>query len=318
MNNKIKGLHHVTAIASDAQKNFEFYAGILGMRMVKKTVNFDDPTAYHLYYGNKEGSPGTIMTFFIYPGIARGHKGNGQATVTSFSVSAGSLDYWMKRLDKFNISHTKPKQRFEGESFIYFEDYDGLGIELVANVNDVREGYAEGPVPPGHSIKGFHGVTLREENPDITARLLTGLIDHKQVAEEGNRLRFSPDGKPGGIVDITSHSNGQWGLVGNGTVHHVAFATPGNGSQMEVRNRLFGSGLNVTPVIDRKYFHSIYFREPGGVLFEVATIPPGMAVDEDSKHLGETLQLPPWEKHNRKDIEKGLAPILINENIFTD
>jgi glyoxalase family protein len=318
MNNKIKGLHHVTAIASDAQKNFDFYAGILGMRMVKKTVNFDDPGVYHLYYGNKEGSPGTIMTFFIYPGIAGGRKGKGQATLTSFSISAGSLDYWMKRLDKFNISHTKTKKLFEGESFIYFEDYDGLGIELVANAKDMREGYGEGPVPPGHSIKGFHGVTLREENPDITARLLTGLMDHKLVAEKSGRLRFSPDGKPGSIVDITSHSDGQWGLGGNGTVHHVAFATPSDGSQMEVRNRLFGNGLNVTPVIDRKYFHSIYFREPGGVLFEVATEPPGMAVDEDPEHLGETLQLPPWEEHNRKDIEKRLAPILINENIFTD
>jgi glyoxalase family protein len=318
MNNKIKGLHHVTAIASDAQKNFDFYAGILGMRMVKKTINFDDPGVYHLYYGNKEGSPGTIITFFIYPGFARGRKGNGQATTTSFSISADSLDYWMKRLKKFNISQTKPKQRFEGESFIYFEDYDGLGIELVANEADTREGYGEGPVPSGHSIKGFHGVTLREKNPDITVRLLTGLMDHKPVAEEGNRLRISPDGRPGCIVDIISNPNGQWGLGGNGMVHHVAFATFSNGSQMEVRNRLLGSGLNVTPVIDRKYFHSIYFREPGGVLFEVATMPPGMSVDENSKHLGETLQLPPWEEHNRKNIEKGLAQILINENIFTD
>jgi glyoxalase family protein len=318
MNNKIKGLHHVTAIASNAQKNYDFYAGILGMRMVKKTVNFDDPGVYHLYYGNKEGLPGTIMTFFIYPGIARGRKGNGQATATSFSISADSLDYWMKRLDKFNISHTKPKQRFEGESFICFEDYDGLDIELVANETDMREGYGEGPVPLAHTLKGFHGVTLREENPDITARLLTGLMEHKLVAEEGDRLRFSPEGKPGSIVDITSYSDGQRGLGGNGTVHHMAFATPSDGSQMEVRNRLLGSGLNVTPVIDRKYFHSIYFREPGGVLFEVATIPPGMAVDEDSRHLGETLQLPPWEEHNRKDIEKGMAPILINENIYTD
>ena len=316
MSNKITGLHHVTAIASDAQKNFEFYSGILGMRMVKKTVNFDAPGIYHLYYGNEHGSPGTIMTFFIYPGIARGHKGKGQVTATSFSISAGSLEYWMRRLDKFGISYTKPQERFDSESFICFEDNDGLGIELVANTADVRDGFSDGLIPPEHSIKGFYSVTLTEESHDRTARLLTGLMDHKLIAEESNRFRFSPDGKAGDIVDIHYSPNGSWRLGGNGTVHHVAFATPDNKSQLEVRDRLLGSGLNVTPVIDRQYFRSIYFREPGGVLFEAATIPPGMAVDEEPGHLGESLKLPPWEEPNREDIEKGLATISIDLDKF--
>ncbi len=308
----------MTAIASDAQKNFDFYAGILGMRMVKKTVNFDSPNIYHLYYGNEQGSPGTIMTFFIYPGITPGRKGKGQLTVTSFSISAGSLDYWMKRLDKFNISYTKPLERFDDEAFIYFEDNDGLGIELVANTSDMREGFGAGQIPPEHSIKGFYGVTLTEESHDRTAQLLTGLMDHKLITEAGSRLRFSPYGKAGGIVDILSHHNSKWGLGGSGTVHHVAFATPDNADQMEVRERLIGGGFNPTLVIDRQYFHSIYFREPGGILFEVATIPPGFAIDEEPEHLGETLKLPPWEEQNREDIEKGLVTISMKIDIFSN
>jgi glyoxalase family protein len=318
MANKITGLHHVTAIASDAQKNVDFYAGILGMRMVKKTVNFDAPDVYHLYYGNEDGSPGTIMTFFIYPDNFQGRKGKGQLTVTSFSIPASSLSYWMKRLDKFNISYTKPQERFEGEEFIYFEDYDGLGIELVANTVDGREGFSYGQIPSENSVKGFYGILLTEEGYERTAELLTEQMDHRLIAEQGNRFRFSPGGKAGDIVDILCPPNGMTGLVGNGTVHHVAFATPEDNVQLEVREKLLGSGLNVTPVINRQYFHSIYFREPGGILFEVATNPPGFAIDEEPQHLGEGLRLPPWEEVNRTKIEKGLAAISLNIEKFKD
>ncbi len=318
MANKITGLHHVTAISSDAQKNVDFYAGILGLRMIKKTVNFDAPDVYHLYYGNEYGSPGTIMTFFIYPGAARGRKGYGQLTVTSFSVPAGSLGYWIKRLDKFSIPCTKPVERFGSEEYIYFEDYDGLGIELIANTVDTREGFSHGQIPAEHTIKGFYGIALKEEDYNRTAELLTGQMDHKLVAEQGSRFRFSTDGKAGNIVDILSSANGMPGLVGNGTVHHVAFATPGDKVQLEVRDKLLESGLYVTPVINRQYFHSIYFREPGGVLFEVATNPPGFAIDENPEHLGQELKLPPWEEANRTKIEKGLVPISLNIEKFRD
>jgi glyoxalase family protein len=318
MANKITGLHHVTAIASDAQKNVDFYAGILGLRMVKKTVNFDAPDVYHLYYGNKGGSPGTLITFFIYPNNFQGRKGKGQLTVTSFSVPASSLGYWMKRLDKFNISCTKPTERFVGEEYIYFEDYDGLGIELVANTVDVREGFSYGHIPPEHAIKGFYGVLLSQEDYSRTAELLTSQMNHKLIKEQGNRFRFSPDGKAGDIVDILSPVNGMPGLVGNGTVHHVAFSTPEDKVQLEVREKLLENGLYVTPVINRQYFRSIYFREPGGVLFEVATNPPGMAIDEDPEHLGEELKLPPWEEVNRIEIEKGLATISFDIDKFKD
>jgi glyoxalase family protein len=318
MSNKITGLHHITAIASNAQKNLDFYAGILGMRMVKKTVNFDDPNIYHLYYGNEYGIPGTIMTFFVYPGITRGRKGKGQATVTSFSISADSLDYWIKRLEKFKISFTHPKERFNNELFIYFEDNDGLGIELVANTMDVREGYNSGPVPAEYSIKGLYGITLTQESHKITAEMLTGQMDYKLISEKGNRFRFSPEGKTGNIVDILNSPNSKWGFVGNGTIHHVAFSIPDDNSQLKLRNKLFSNVLNVTPVINRKYFKSIYFREPGGILFEVATYPPGFAVDEESGHLGEELKLPPQEEQNRIEIKKRLTPISININNFRD
>lgn len=317
-NQLITGIHHITALASDAQKNLDFYAGILGLRLVKKTINFDSPDVYHLYYGDETGSPGTILTFFPYPGLIKGRKGKGQLTVTSFSIPETSLVYWMKRLTKFGIKFKAPDTRFENEIFIYFEDPDGLGIELVANREDRRTGFTYGQIPLEDSIKGFYGVALAEEGYEKTAGLLTVQMDHKLIAEKGNRFRYSASGKPGDFVDVLCSPDSLRGLSGSGTVHHIAFATADDSTQMGVREKLVAAGFNITPVLDREYFHSVYFREPGGVLFEIATIPPGFAIDEDAAHLGETLKLPPWFEPNRLEIEKDLPPIQFNADKFRD
>lgn len=317
MKKLITGLHHITALASDAQKNVDFYAGILGLRLVKKTINFDAPEIYHLYYGNETGSPGTIMTFFPYPGIPQGKKGKGQLTVTSFSVPENSLSYWKKRLEKFNIPHKNIQTRFD-EQFIYLEDFDGLGLELVATNKDDRPAFSYGNIPLEYSIKGFYGITLSEECYEKTAGLLVGQMDHTLVQEKGNRFRYSASGKPGDFVDVLCNPDSLRGIPGYGTIHHVAFATPSDETQQEARNKLIQFGANITPVLDREYFHSVYFREPGSVLFEIATVPPGFAIDEEPAHLGESLRLPPWEENRRPIIEKRLPPITLQIEKYAD
>jgi glyoxalase family protein len=258
------------------------------------------------------------MTFFIYQGIQKGRKGKGQLTVTSFSIPENSMDYWIKRLDKFNIPHKDPEQRFNDELFIYFEDSDGLGLELVANKRDERLAFTYGNIPIEFAVKGFYGITLSEEGYEKTAGLLTAQMDHILVNEKDNRFRYSARGKSGDFVDVLCHPDALRGLGGTGTVHHVAFATENDETQLIAREKLIRSGFNITPIIDREYFHSIYFREPGGILFEIATIPPGFAVDEEFAHLGETLKLPPWEEQNRKIIEKQLSPIQLDIQRFVD
>lgn len=317
MNTLVKGLHHITSLASNAQKNLDFYAGILGLRLVKKTINFDVPEIYHLYYGNEEGSPGTIMTFFPYPDMQKGQKGKGQLTVTSFSIPEHSIDYWIKRLDRFNIPHEKPQQRFD-ELVISFEDFDGLGLELVANHLDKRPGFTYGNIPSQFSIKGFYGITIVEECYEKTANLLVHQMDHKFITETENRFRYSARDKPGDFVDILCSPEALKGLSGYGTVHHVAFATETNATQLKAREKLIQVGLNVTPVLNREYFFSIYFREPGGVLFEIATISPGFAIDESVAHLGEALKLPPWEEQHRISIEQTLPPIQLHLKKYAD
>ena len=305
-------------MADDAQKNLDFYAGVLGLRMVKKTVNFDAPDVYHLYYGNETGAPGTIMTFFPFAGIMRGRHGKGQMTVTSFSVPASSLDYWLKRLKKFNIVHSAPQQRLDGELFISFQDPDGLGLELVFNSADQRPGFTYGAIPVENAVKGFYGAELAEEGYERTAGLLLESMDHRLIAEKGNRFRYSASGIPGDFIDIVCTPDAQRGLGGGGTIHHLAFATPDDATQLEVREKLLTKGLQVTPVLDRQYFHSIYFREPGGILFEIATNPPGFAVDEHPAKLGGALKLPAWYESSRDKIEKGLKPIQLNTEKFMD
>lgn len=316
MKNLISGLHHITALSSNPQKTVDFYAGILGLRLVKKTINFDAPEIYHLYFGDRKGSPGSILTFFPYVGIPRGRKGKGQLTTTSFSISENSLDYWMRRLEKFEIPYSNPMKRFN-KWVIYFEDGDGLGLELVAN-SDAREGFTYGNVPLIHSIKGFFGMTLSEECYEKTAGLLVGQMNYLSLGEEGNRFRFTTINMPGTFVDILCSPDALQGYGGYGTVHHVAFATASDASQLEIRQKLIEFGLNVTPVLDRQYFHSIYFREPGGVLFEVATVPPGFEIDESEASLGSSLKLPSWEESQRHLIEQLLPPINLDLTKFRD
>ncbi len=311
----INGIHHVTAMAGDPQRNVDFYAGILGLRLVKKTINFDAPDVYHFYYGNETGAPGTILTFFPYAGIRRGRKGIGQLTITSFSVPANSLGYWMDRLKKFGLTPSQPQQRFE-EQYIRFEDFDGLTLELVATDEDDRPPFSYGQVAEEHSIRGFYGVTLTEQALENTASLLTDTMQHKKIEEAGNTFRYSASGKPGDFIDILVAADSQRGLGGGGTVHHLAFSTNDDDTQLEIRSKIANRGLHVTPVLDRQYFHSIYFREPGGVLFEVATNPPGFLFDESKENLGQGLKLPPWEEPNRAVIEQGLTPIEVNVEQF--
>ncbi len=313
----ISGIHHITALASNPQANIDFYAGILGLRLVKKTVNFDAPDVYHFYYGDETGSPGTILTFFPFSGIQPGRKGKGQLTVTAFSAPSSSLSYWQKRLHQFKVPFTDPQRRFD-EIFIYFEDFDGLGLELVFNDQDLRKGFTYGTIPIEHSIKGFYGATLAEEGYEKTAGLLTTQMDHKLIQEKGSRFRFSASGKVGDFVDIICSPDDLRGLSGSGTVHHIAFSTKDDKTHVEAREKLKIAGFNITPVIDREYFHSVYFREPGGILFEIATLPPGFLVDEELAHLGESLKLPPWQERNRKMIEDILPPVQVLTEPFKD
>lgn len=308
-----QGIHHVTAISGEPQRNVDFYVGVLGMRLVKKTVNFDDPETYHLYYGDGAGSPGTIMTFFPWAHAPRGRIGAGQLIVTSFSIPATSLGYWTERLVEKGVRFEKPRDRF-GETVLTFEDPDGLRTELVA-AEDGRAGYREGPVPAEHSVRGLHHVALAVEATERTAKLMTDSLGFRQVAETEGRVRFAAgEGGPGALVDVVGAADFPRGAMGVGTVHHVAFRVPDEGAQLAVREEVAALGYNVTPVLDRNYFRSIYFREPGGVLFEIATDPPGFAVDEDPDHLGESLKLPPWLEKNREQIEVALPPLRVGEN----
>ncbi|WP_128545384.1 ring-cleaving dioxygenase [Larkinella soli] len=310
METLINGLHHVTALAGDAQQNVEFYTRILGLRLVKRTINFDAPDVYHLYYGDEAGSPGTILTFFPYGSrLPRGRKGGGQLTYTAFSIPSASLNYWIDRLRQHNIPFAGPYQRFS-ETYLRFDDPDGMGVELVTSDDDRRTGWVGGSVPAEHAVRGFHTVSLNEFKVDNTVKLLTDWMGHTLVAEEEGRFRFSAGvGGPGNFVDVLHAPNDVRAHQGAGSVHHVAFSTDTDDTQLAIHERLLDAGFNVTPVQDRNYFHSIYFREPGGILFEVATNPPGFAVDEPVAELGKTLKLPQWYEPRRAQIEGALPKI---------
>jgi glyoxalase family protein len=311
MDKLITGIHHITALAGNAQPNIDFYCGILGLRLVKKTVNFDAPEVYHFYYGNETGQPGTILTFFPYEGLTGGRHGKGMLNTTSFSVASSSLGYWEERLRKYNIKYKGPSERFE-ETVIYFEDHDGLGLEFVFTDKDDRPGFTYGHIPVEHSIKGFYGAELWVEGYERSAALLTEQMDHVKIGEKGNRFRYAASDKPGNYIDLLCTPDSLKGLSGAGTVHHIAFATPDAKSQNDVRVKISQRMLNPTPVLDRNYFTSIYFREPGGVLFEVATSGPGFLVDEKKEELGTSLKLPSQYETYRGDIEKAVVPINLN------
>lgn len=304
----ITGLHHVTAITGNAQENIDFYTGVLGLRLVKKTVNFDYSDVYHFYFGDEYGTPGTIMTTFPYgKDLINGRHGKGMLNTTAFSVSIDALDYWMNRLEQFNIPFKQPQQRFSDEVFIYLEDFDGLGLELVFNDKDERKGYYNGYIPKDYAIKGIHHVEIWQDAYERTAALLTTQMDHKVIKESPDRLRLGTENMPGKYVDLLSTPNALKGLTGRGTVHHVAFATPDAETQLEMVKRLNAYGLEHTEVKDRKYFTSVYFKEPGGVLFEIATSGPGFDVDEEAAFLGEDLQLP-LEFEKRRERLKEVLP----------
>lgn len=307
----IVGLHHVTAIASDPQTNLDFYTEVLGLRFVKRTVNFDDPGSYHFYFGDDEGNPGTILTFFPWPRALRGTPGVGEVTLTAFSVPLTSIDFWEKRLLSFNLP-VERSQRFQ-ETLLTFPDPDGMKIEIVGHT-DAKP--ANPPrfasIPPEHSLRGFFGVTLFLKKSEQTEAILN-VMGFIKRAQEGTRLRFSTEGTAlGNHIDLLLNPEGHHGRMGAGTVHHIAFRAADDASQLEWRE-VIAKHLDVTPVLDRTYFHSIYFREPGGVLFELATDPPGFAFDEPVESLGEALRIPPWLEHHRAIIEKRLPTIELHK-----
>jgi len=311
MNNKIPGLHHVTAIASDPQRNLDFYVGLLGLRFVKRTVNFDDPGSYHFYFGDNRGTPGTILTFFPWPGARRGIRGTGQVEATAFAIPPNSIEFWLERLKKHYATAEKTPTRF-GEEVIRFLDPDGLMIEMIASSSLAHiELWPGSAVPAEHAVRGFHSASAALEGYERTARLLTETFGYRLVDESGNRFRFvsADDSASGRIIDLLCQPDAAMGRVAAGSVHHIAFRAKDQAEQLQWRERLVDLGYNVTPVIDRTYFHSIYFREPGGVLFEIATEPPGFTLDEKLEELGTHLRLPPWMEPARSQIEQILPPI---------
>ena len=308
MSIKFAGVHHVTAIAEDPQENVDFYAGVLGLRLVKKTVNFDDPGSYHLYYGDAVGNPGTIMTFFSWTGAPRGRIGAGQVSVTSFAIPEDSIGYWVERLLQHGVRFEQPKKRFD-ETVLSFSDPDGLAVELVTRPGRSDGELPEGPVPPEHAIRYISGVTLWEQAGEDTEDLLANLLGFEKVEEEAGRTRYLTTSPEGSFADILEQPGGPAGWTAVGTVHHVAWRVPDDETQAAWREEIAARGFHITSVLDRNYFHSVYFREPGGVLFEIATDPPGFTVDEDPDHLGESLKLPPWLERNREQIEQSLLPV---------
>lgn len=302
------GIHHVTAIAGDPRRNLDFYGGVLGLRLVKKTVNFDDPDTYHLYYGDRVGNPGTIMTFFPWGEAPRGRIGAGQLTVTSFSVPRDTLGFWMQRLVEQGIRFERPREKL-GETVLTFEDPDGLRVELVA-ADDPRDGWADGPIPAEHSVRGLHHATLLVEHSGRTVELLTRTLGLTRLGDEEGRTRFAAgEGGPGALVDVSDGTGFPDGSMGVGTVHHIAFRVRDGEQQLRMREKVERLGYGPTPVIDQQYFHSVYFREPGGVLFEIATDAPGFTADESEEHLGEELKLPPQHEPRRERLQKTLPPL---------
>lgn len=314
---KIRGIHHITAIASDPQRNVDFYTQTLGLRFAKRTVNFDDPSTYHVYYGDRTGRPGTAITFFAWPGARRGTRGTGQLIAASFAVPKKSLEYWKARFDEQHVFNEAIPDRFH-DRVLRFTDPDGLMLELIesAQLDDVDLKYGS-DVPKNVAIHGFHSPTLEVQRAKKTEGLLA-LLGFDLIGEEESRKRFSVSSKSTSAwVDLVERPDGQFGINSAGTVHHIAFRCADELEQLHWREQIAARGLHVTPVIDRFYFHSIYFREPGGILFEIATEGPGFTADEPATRLGEALKLPPQYEQHRAEIERALPPILIGPNAKT-
>jgi len=298
----ISGIHHITAISSDPQRTLDFYTQVIGLRLVKLTVNFDDPGTYHFYFGDQIGSPGTILTFFPWPDVQRGRVGTGQVTAIAFDMPARSLDFWLARLHDHAVHVGAVEDRF-GDQVVHLEDPDGLPLELIG-VSGASNGriVASNAVAAEHALRGFHSATLSERHSEATERLLEAM-GLTRVAESADRIRYQGSARDASIVDVVREPKTPGGELGAGIVHHIAFRTPTDAQQERWQRELVSHVRGMTPIVDRVYFHSIYFREPGGVLFEIATDLPGFAIDEPVEHLGERLMLPPWLEPSRRDLE---------------
>ncbi|ANE48406.1 ring-cleaving dioxygenase [Paenibacillus swuensis] len=308
MTRKTAGIHHITAFVRDAQNNIDFYAGVLGLRLVKKTINFDAPEVYHLYFGNESGSPGTAMTFFPFAQGRKGKIGGGQVGWSTFVVPLGSLEFWRERLTKLNVSFTE-MTRFN-ETFLRFRDEDGLQLEIVERAEGPESKWAFGGVPAQMAIKGFGGAVLYSINPEKTREVMEQILGFTYVGSDADLLRFRSEGDLGNYIDINANAM-EWGHGGAGTVHHIAWRAKDDEDHLQWRATVEQSGLQVTPIVDRQYFNALYFREEGGILFEIATDPPGFTKDEPFEKLGEKLMLPDWFEEKRMLIEQGLSPIQV-------
>ena len=303
-----KGIHHITAVAGDPQKNYEFYTRVLGLRLVKRTVNFDDPSAYHLYYGNETGDPGTILTFFPWEHLQNGKPDQGQVVAVSFSIPTGSKKFWLEHLKEKDIDIEAPFSRF-GKEVIGLQDPDGLHLELVLDPKaDTVDGWGDGPLSKEHTIRGIHGATLAEKNYAKTGRLLEENLGFRLTKQLDNRHLYETDAQFGSFIEIIDQFELN-GRPGKGTVHHIAFRAEDDGEQQAMHKKLLDKGYYLTEVKDRQYFRSVYFHEPGGILFEIATDQPGFAIDEKPGELGTTLKLPKWLESHRHNIERELTKL---------
>jgi glyoxalase family protein len=312
MQQPVLGIHHITAIAGGAQRNYDFYTKILGLRLVKKTVNFDDPGTYHFYYGNENGTPGTILTFFPWTYVKRGSVGTGMVTEIGYSVPKNSLEFWEQHFIQNNVKLSKQEERF-GELLLPFQDPDGLQLALIVPASDdERKPWYTSTIVPAHATRGFHNATLMVKNMAPTARVLTDILGYRLLKQEKNHYRFITDSVANAaIVDVTEEPLGKPGVGAGGTNHHIAFRVKDEETLMLLREKVMTNGLQITPKIDRNYFFSLYFREPGGVLFEIATDNPGFEVDEPLNELGTHLKLPAQYEPQRTKIEQTL-PVLTN------
>ena len=306
---QINGLHHVTSMAADARVNNSFFTNTLGLRRVKKTVNFDAPDVYHLYYGDGDGTPGTVMTYFPFPHIAGGVPGAGEVGTTQFSVPEGALGFWQERLSQMGVLGLKRENEF-GENRLYFAGPDGDMFALIETSDDARTPWSQNGVGDDHAIRGFHGATMRLRDDGAMGELLRFMI-YDPVEETADVARYRVNGAGNGadFIELEKTPNLSDARLGAGSVHHIAFSVDNREKQLEVRKALMDTGYQVTPVIDRDYFWAIYFRTPGGVLFEIATNEPGIARDEATAHLGEALKLPTQHEHLRAQLEEHLQPL---------
>jgi len=303
-----RGIHHITAVAGDPKQNYRFYTQVMGLRLVKKTVNFDDPSVYHLYYGNEMGEPGTILTFFPWSHLKNGRPDAGQVVAIAFSAPTQSVAFWADHLKDKGVDIEEPFERF-GKQVLGLQDPDGLYLEIVFDPQaDEVSGWSEGPLPSEHTLRGIHGATLAEKQYAGIGRLLEEDLGFKLTNQLDNRYLYETNAQFGSVVEVIDQFELQ-GRPGQGTVHHIAFRCKDEEEQQSLQDKLRGKGYHVTEVKDRDYFKSVYFHEPGGILCEIATDPPGFDIDESREELGTSLQLPEELEKHRHNIERELPKL---------